>query len=290
MRATVSYFQKQKEKSIPITMLTAYDTTSAQLAEAAGVTTLLVGDSMGMVVQGRENTVSVTIENIIYHTQLVVRSTQKAFIIADLPFMSYNISIKQAMTNAARCLQEGGAQSVKLEGGVRMAKTIRKLTQNGIPVLAHIGLTPQAVHSLGGWKVQGKTKEGAQQLIEDAEAVQEAGAYAVVLELVPAELAQIISKRLTIPTIGIGAGAGCDGQVQVFHDILGLLNGFVPKHTRQFAQLANPITEAIAQYKADVEARIFPTAQNAPSIDDETLDSIYGLLGASKPHADLPHD
>jgi 3-methyl-2-oxobutanoate hydroxymethyltransferase len=207
-----------------------------------------------------------------------------------MPFMSYNISWQQAMTNAARCLQEGGAQSVKLEGGVRMAKTIRKLSQNGIPVLAHIGLTPQSVHSLGGWKVQGKTKQGAQLLLDDADAIQEAGAYAVVLELVPAELAQLISQRLTIPTIGIGAGPGCDGQVQVLHDILGLIEGFIPKHARQFTQLAAPIRQAIAQYKTDVQGRVFPTAQNAPSIDEETLEAIYGLVKAIQPNAALPHD
>lgn len=279
MRTTVSYFQKQKEAGIPLTMLTAYDATSARIAERAGIRTLLVGDSLGMVVQGHENTIPVTLEDIIYHTRMVIRGTQEAFVISDMPFMTYNLTIEQALTNAARCLQEGGAQSVKLEGGLRMAETIRRISENGIPVLAHIGLTPQSVHSLGGWKVQGKTAEGAARLIEDALAVQEAGAYAVVLELVPAELAALISKKLTIPTIGIGAGPGCDGQVQVFHDVLGLIEDFVPKHARQYTQTAQTMREALAALKRDIEARTFPTAQNAPSIDSEVLESIYSIIG-----------
>jgi 3-methyl-2-oxobutanoate hydroxymethyltransferase len=259
-------------------MLTAYDATSARIAEAAGIQTLLVGDSLGMVVQGHDNTVPVTIADIIYHTRLVTRSTSKAFVVADMPFMSYSVSMEQALTNAARCLQDGGAQSIKLEGGERSAETIHVITQSGIPVLAHIGLTPQSVHSLGGWRVQGKTAEGAKQLIDDALAVQEAGAFAVVLELVPAELATIISKQLTIPTIGIGAGPGCDGQVQVFHDVVGLVQDFVPKHARQYMQGAIAMQEAIASLKSDVESRAFPTEENAPSIDEETLDSIYGSV------------
>jgi 3-methyl-2-oxobutanoate hydroxymethyltransferase len=279
MRTTVSYFQKQKDSKIPITMLTAYDATSARLAEKAGIEVLLVGDSLGMVIQGHENTVPVTLEDILYHSKIVVRSTQKAFIISDLPFMTYHLSPEQALMNAARCLQEGGVNSVKLEGGERMAETIRRLSENGIPVMAHIGLTPQSVHSLGGWRVQGKTLAGAQQLVKDADILQEAGAYAVLLELVPAELASFISQRLIIPTIGIGAGAGCDGQVQVFHDILGLTEDFVPKHARQYAQSALMMREALQTYKKEVEARTFPTAQNAPSIKEDIIETLYGLLG-----------
>jgi len=278
MRTTVRYFQSQKENHNPITMITAYDATTARIAETSGIRTILVGDSLGMVVQGHENTIPVTLEHIIYHTQLVIRATQEAFVIADMPFMSYNLSPEQALTNAARCLQEGGAQSVKLEGGLRMMDTIHNLAQNGIPVLAHIGLTPQAVHSLGGWRVQGKSKEGAAQLIEDAEAVQEAGAYAVVLELVPASLAEYISQRLTIPTIGIGAGPGCDGQVQVFHDIVGLIDNFVPKHARQYLQAAALMRDALSNYMADVANRAFPTEQNSPSLSDDVLESIYSTI------------
>lgn len=276
MRTTVRYFQGQKEQKIPITMLTAYDATQARLVEKAEIQTILVGDSLGMVIQGHDTTLQVTLDHVIYHTQMVVRATQTAFIIADMPFMSYNLSTQQALSNAARCLQEGGAQSVKLEGGERMATTIQALTQNGIPVLAHIGLTPQAVHSLGGWRVQGKTPDGARQLLRDAEAVQAAGAYAVVLELVPAELAARISQSLSIPTIGIGAGVGCDGQVQVFHDILGLIEGFIPKHARQYMQAAPAMIEAIHQYREEVENRDFPTAKHAPSLDDDVLEALYG--------------
>lgn len=278
MRTTVSYFQKQKDSGVPISMLTAYDATAAQLVEAGGVRTILVGDSLGMVIQGHDNTVPVTLDNIIYHTQLVVRGTQKAFIVSDMPFMSYNISPQQALKNAARCLQLGGSQSVKVEGGERMADTIHTISSNGIPVLAHIGLTPQSVYSLGGWKVQGKTEDGARQLIADAKAVQAAGAYAVVLELVPTPLAELISQTLTIPTIGIGAGAGCDGQVQVFHDILGLIPDFSPKHAKQFATLGKSAIDAVAQYRSEVEARTFPTEANAPSLQDDVLESVYSVI------------
>jgi 3-methyl-2-oxobutanoate hydroxymethyltransferase len=282
MRLTVSYFQKQKDKGQPITMLTAYDATSARLAERAGIETILVGDSLGMVVQGHQNTIPVTLEHILYHTQLVIRSTERPFVVADMPFMTYNLSPQQALQNAARCLQEGGAQAVKLEGGLRMAKTIQKLIKNGIPVLAHIGLTPQSVHSLGGWKVQGKSKEGAKLLLADAKAVEAAGAFAVVLELVPAEIATLISQQLTIPTIGIGAGPGCDGQVQVFHDVLGFFDERVPKHTKQYMQGGAQILTALTQYKAEVEAREFPTAQNAPSAESDILEAVYSSLDQPK--------
>lgn len=279
MRTNITYFEKQKSKGIPIAMVTAYDATSAQLAERAGIQTILVGDSLGMVIQGNETTLPVTLDEMLYHTRMVVRGTQKAFIIGDMPFMTYNISPDEALRNAGRFLQEAGAQSVKLEGGVRMAPTIRRLVENGIPVLAHIGLTPQSVHQFGGWRVQGKTTDAAARLIEDAEAVQEAGAYAVVLELVPSELAELISKRLMIPTIGIGAGAGCDGQVQVWHDILGLIIEDTPrKHTRRYTEAGLNILQALSGYKADVESRQFPTAANASSLDESVLDSLYGTL------------
>lgn len=277
MRINVSYFQKQKNNHVPITMLTAYDATTARLAEQVGIKTLLVGDSLGMVVQGHETTIPVTLDEMLYHTKMVVRGTEKAFIIGDMPFMSYNISPDQALQNAARFLQEAGAQSVKLEGGVRMASTIRRLVENGIPVLAHIGLTPQSVHRFGGWRVQGKTSKDAMQLIEDAEAIQEAGAYAVVLELMPSELGKVISERLAIPTIGIGAGAGCDGQVQVFHDIIGLLND-PPKHARQYVQAGQLIKDAITHYKEDVEKRTFPTEANAFQMEEEALQGLYGTV------------
>lgn len=271
MRVSVRYFQQQKEQGGPIVMLTAYDATMARIAEQAGVHVLLVGDTLGMVVQGHDTTIPVTLEEMLYHTRLVVRGTERVFIIGDLPFMTYNVSSDQALANAARFLQQAGAQSVKLEGGRHMAPTIHRLVENGIPVMAHIGLTPQSVHQIGGWRVQGRTKAAAARLLDDAKAVEEAGAYAVVLELVPTELAALISQRLQIPTIGIGAGPGCDGQVQVVHDILGLFEAFVPKHTHQYAQLGEAMRAAIATYKTEVEQRLFPTPAHAASIDTGLL-------------------
>ena len=271
MRVSVSYFQQHKTQGIPIVMLTAYDATTARLAEQAGIQILLVGDTLGMVVQGHDTTVPVTLDEMLYHTRLVVRGTERAFVIGDLPFMTYNISAEQAMTNAARFLQQAGAQSVKLEGGRHIAPTIQRLVQNGIPVMAHIGLTPQSVHQIGGWRVQGRTRAAATRLMDDARAVADAGAYAVVLELVPTELATLISQRLPIPTIGIGAGPGCDGQVQVVHDILGLYEAFVPRHTQQYAKLGETMRSAMAAYKTDVEQRLFPTTAHAASIDADLL-------------------
>ena len=271
MRVSVSYFQQHKTQGIPIVMLTAYDATTARLAEQAGIQILLVGDTLGMVVQGHDTTVPVTLDEMLYHTRLVVRGTERAFVIGDLPFMTYNISAEQAMTNAARFLQQAGAQSVKLEGGRHIAPTIQRLVQNGIPVMAHIGLTPQSVHQIGGWRVQGRTRAAATRLMDDARAVADAGAYAVVLELVPTELATLISQRLPIPTIGIGAGPGCDGQVQVVHDILGLYEAFVPRHTQQYAKLGEAMRSAMATYKTDVEQRLFPTVAHATSIDVDLL-------------------
>lgn len=271
MRTTVRYFQQQKDKGVPIAMVTAYDATMARLAEKAGIQVLLVGDSLGMVVQGHDTPLPVTLDDMLYHTRMVVRGTERAFVIGDLPFMTYNISSDQALANAARFLQQAGAQSVKLEGGVHMAPTIRRLVDNGIPVMAHIGLTPQSVHRIGGWRVQGRTAEEAARLMADARAVEDAGAYAVVLELVPTQLAAAISTRLRIPTIGIGAGPGCDGQVQVFHDLLGLFEEFVPKHTHQYANVGQTIQAALATYKTEVEQRLFPTTAHAASINEELL-------------------
>ena len=271
MRTSVRYFQQHKEQGIPIVMLTAYDATSARLAEQAGIEVLLVGDTLGMVIQGHDTTLPVTLDEMLYHTRLVVRGTEKAFVVGDLPFMTYNVSPEQALTNAARFLQQAGAHSVKLEGGVHMAPTIRRLVDNGIPVMAHIGLTPQSVYRLGGWRVQGRTAAGAAQVLADALAVEEAGAFAVVLELLPTALATLLSQRLRIPTIGIGAGPGCDGQVQVWHDMLGLFETFVPRHTKQYATLGASIREALSAYKTEVETRQFPTATHAASMDESLL-------------------
>jgi 3-methyl-2-oxobutanoate hydroxymethyltransferase len=270
-RLTIKDIQKMKDEHEPIVMLTAYDATSARVAEAADMPLILVGDTLGMVVQGHDSTIPVTMEHMIYHTEIVSRVTQKPLIVGDMPFMTYTISPEQAMQNAARLMQEGKASCVKLEGGVTMASTIKRIVDVGIPVMAHIGLTPQSVNQFGGFRVQGKQIESARQLLRDAEAVQEAGAFAVVLELVPTKLASLISETLTIPTIGIGAGIGCDGQVQVFHDILALFDDFVPKHTKQFANIGEAMREAVRQYKAETLARTFPTDDNSFSMSDEVI-------------------
>ena len=222
-RLTIRSIQKMKDESQPITMLTAYDATSARIAEAADIPMILVGDTLGMVVQGHESTIPVKLEHMIYHAEIVTRVTTKPFIVGDLPFMTYSISPEQALENSGKLMQQAGVSAVKLEGGETLAPTIKRITAAGIPVMAHIGLTPQSVNQFGGFRVQGKQLDSARQLIRDAQAVQDAGAFAVVLELVPSRLSALITEKLTIPTIGIGAGVGCDGQVQVFHDIFGVI-------------------------------------------------------------------
>jgi 3-methyl-2-oxobutanoate hydroxymethyltransferase len=271
MRVSIRDIQKMKADREPIVMLTAYDATSARLSEAAGVPLLLVGDSLGMVMQGHDVPIPVTLDHIIYHAQIVTRVTQKALIVGDMPFMSYNVSIEQALTNCARLMQESGVEAVKMEGGEYLAETIRRVTQAGIPVMAHIGLQPQSVHQVGGMRVQGRDVETARQLIRDAEAIEQAGAFAVVLESVPAPLAELITQKLRIPTSGIGAGVGCDGQVQVFHDILGLFEDFIPRHTKRYAELGAAIREAVAQYAQDVRERKFPAAENSFTMKEEVL-------------------
>ncbi len=270
-RTTVMDLARMKAEGEKIPMITAYDYTSARLADVAKIPVVLVGDSLGMVVLGYDSTLPVTMEDMIHHTKAVARGTKEALLVADMPFMSYQIDPAQAMANAGRLLQEGGAQSVKLEGGRQMAGTVRRIVDCGIPVMGHIGLTPQSVHAFGGYRVQGRGIKEAEGLILDAEALQEAGAYALVLELVPAPLAELISRRLTIPTIGIGAGPGCDGQVQVLHDMLGLFTDFVPKHAKQYANLGQIIQEAFWQYAQEVRQGAFPTSKESFTMDPETL-------------------
>jgi 3-methyl-2-oxobutanoate hydroxymethyltransferase len=229
-RLTVEEIQAKKAAAEKIVMLTAYDFPSARIAEEGGVDIILVGDSLGMVVLGYESTLPVTMEDMIHHTKAVVRGSERALVVTDLPFMSYQTSIEDALRNAGRLLQEGGCQAVKLEGGVHMAETVRRLVQVGIPVVGHIGLTPQSINQLSGYKVQGRTPEAAERLVEDAVALQQAGAFCIVLETIPAPLAELISSRLRIPTVGIGAGAGCDGQVQVWHDLHSYATTFLPRH------------------------------------------------------------
>lgn len=278
MRLTIRDLQRMKDEDEPIVLLTAYDATSARASEAAGVPALLVGDTLGMVVQGHDSTIPVTLEHIIYHCEIVSRVTQKPLIIGDMPFMTYSITAEQALANAARLIQEGKANCVKLEGGEFMAPTIRRIVEAGIPVMAHIGLTPQSVHQFGGFKVQGRELDAARRLIRDAEAVQAAGAFSVVLELVPAPLSQLITERLRIPTIGIGAGDGCSGQVQVFHDILALFDAFLPRHAKQYAQVGEIMRAAIAQYVAEVKDHQFPAPTNAFTMDASTIATLRAEL------------
>jgi 3-methyl-2-oxobutanoate hydroxymethyltransferase len=274
MRVTIRDLKQMKRRGEKITMITAYDYTSAKLVEKAEVPIILVGDSLGQVMLGYDSTVPVTMDEMVHHIKSVVRGTEKAHIVGDLPFLSYHADVSEAIRNAGRLLKEGGCQSVKLEGGSRMAETVSRITQSGIPVIGHIGLTPQAVNQLSGYRVQGKTSKDAVRLMEDARALEDAGAYAIVLELVPAELSQLITERLSIPTIGIGAGVHCDGQVQVIHDMLGLSTDFTPKHARRFAHLGDAITNAVSEYSKQVKSGSFPTADESFSMQQEVIDEI----------------
>jgi 3-methyl-2-oxobutanoate hydroxymethyltransferase len=275
-RITVDDIKGMKQRGERVVMLTAYDYPSARLAEEAGVDMILVGDTLGMVVLGYDSTVPVTMEDMVHHTKAVVRGSERAMVVGDMPFMSFQTGFEDAMRNAGRMLKETGCQAVKLEGGVHMAETVRRLVQVGIPVVGHIGLTPQSVNQLSGFKVQGKTPEAAERLMEDAVALQQAGAFCIVLELIPAPLAKLISQRLRVPTIGIGAGAGCDGQVQVWHDILALYSAFTPKHAKQYAQIGEAIREAIERYAAEVRSGEFPTQKESFRMDEKVLQELAG--------------
>ena len=278
MRLTIKDLQDMKARGEKIPMMTAYDYTSGKLLEQAGIPLMLVGDSLGMVVLGYDSTVPVTMGDMLHHIKTVVRGTEKAHIVGDLPFMSYHAEVSEAIRNAGRILKEGGAQSIKLEGGQEMAETVNRIVKSGIPVMGHVGLTPQSVNQLGGYRVQGKTISDAIRLMEDTRALEEAGAYAVVLECVPAALAQMITDRLGIPTIGIGAGAGCDGQVQVLHDFLGLFTDFLPKHARRYANLAETIQDAASQYISDVHLGKFPTDKESYKMSQSVLDELAGKV------------
>ena len=275
MKNTVATFKKMKNEGTKISMLTAYDYSTAKLVDEAGINSILVGDSLGMVMLGYEDTLSVTMEDMIHHTAAVARGAKNAFVVGDMPFMSYEVSVEQAVINAGRLMKEGRANAVKLEGGVRVAEQIKAITKAGIPVCAHIGLTPQSVNAFGGFKVQGKTAEAAQQMVEDALAVQEAGAFAVVLECVPAKLAAIISEKLDIPTIGIGAGAGCDGQVLVYQDMLALFSDFKPKFVKHFGNIGPQMTAAFKAFDEEIKAGTFPSEAHTFKIDEEALEKLY---------------
>ena len=252
---TIDQFAERKQSGQPIVVLTAYDYTSAHIAEAAGVDVLLVGDSLAMTVQGRENTLAVSLREMIYHTRLVTRAAQKAFVVTDLPFMTYHEDARQAIRSAGRCIKQGRSHAVKLEGGERMAATIEAVVNAQIPVVGHIGLTPQSVNTFGGFKVQRERD----QLIADAKAVENAGACALVIEAVPSAIAAEITAAVTIPTIGIGAGPKCDGQVLVFHDLLGLFGAFQPKFVKRYANLGASAEEAVSKWAADVRSGAFPS-------------------------------
>ena len=270
-RVTVDDIKQMKGRGEKVVMLTAYDYPSSRLAEEAGVDIILVGDTLGMVVLGYDSTLPVTMEDMLHHSKAVVRGSQRAMVVGDMPFMSYQTGLDDAMRNAGRFLQEAGVQAVKLEGGVHMAETVRRLVQVGIPVVGHIGLTPQSVNQLSGYKVQGRTPEAAERLMEDAIALQQAGAFCIVIETIPAPLAKLISQRLRVPTIGIGAGAGCDGQVQVWHDLLALYSAFVPKHAKQYAQIGEAIKAAISAYASEVRSGAFPTSKESFRMDEAAL-------------------
>ena len=276
MRVTIRDLKEMKDRGEKIAMMTAYDYTSARILEEAGIPVLLVGDSLGQVVLGYDSTVPVTMDEMVHHVKAVVRGTQRCHVVGDMPFMSYQADAAEAMRNAGRLLKEGGAQSVKLEGGRHTADTVHRMVESGIPVMGHIGLTPQAVNQLGGYRVQGRSARAAVEVIEDARALEEAGAYAIVLECVPTPLAAMITERVSVPTIGIGAGPNCDGQVQVFHDLLGLLTDFAPRHARRYAGLAGAIGEAVMQYAADVQAGTFPSDEESYSMKQGVLDELIG--------------
>ena len=278
MRTTTDKIQAMKRKGEKIPMLTAYDYSTARLVDEAGIPLILVGDSLGQVMLGYPSTVHVTMEEMLHHTKAVVRGTQSALIVGDMPFMSYHISIEESLRNAARFIQEGGTQAVKVEGGQAVADTVRRIVECGIPVMGHIGLTPQSVHQLGGYKVQGKTASAALRLLHDALALQEAGVFSVVLETVPVPVAQLITERLHIPTIGIGAGPYCDGQVQVFHDILGLFRDFVPRHAKQYAHLGDAIVAALTQYAGEIRGQTFPTEEHSHPLDETVLQELLAAI------------
>jgi 3-methyl-2-oxobutanoate hydroxymethyltransferase len=275
---TTSTFRARKAAGQRIVMVTAYDVSSARLADAAGVDAVLVGDSLGMTVLGYDSTLPVTMHDMVSATAAVVRGTKRALVVADMPFMSFQVSPEDALRNAGRLLGEGGAGAVKLEGGETMAETVRRLTETGIPVMGHVGLTPQSVHQLGGYKVQAKEAAGAERLLADCRALQDAGAFAIVLECIPTEIASLVSAELDVPTIGIGAGASCDGEVQVLHDLLGLGGDFLPRHAKRYAHVGEIIREAVAAYADDVRSGAFPGEDQTVHMDARVLDEVRGLV------------
>ena len=281
MKNTVATFQEMKQKGEKISMLTCYDYSTAKLMDEAGVNSLLIGDSLGNVILGYEDTLSVTMEDMIHHTAPVARGAKNALVIADMPFMSYQASVYDAVTNAGRLMKEGRANAVKLEGGAAVCEQIRAIVDAGIPVCAHLGLTPQSINAFGGHKVQGKSAEAAREILEDAKRIEEAGAFAVVLECIPADLARKISETISIPTIGIGAGPGCDGQVLVYQDMLGMNMDFTPKFAKQFDNIGERMVDAFRTYMNEVQNGTFPTEKQS-FVKSDCSDEYLAKLDAEK--------
>ena len=274
MRKTISDFLSAKKNHEKIAMLTAYDYSTAKLIDQAGIDSILVGDSLGMVMMGYKDTLPVTMENMLHHTAAVSRAVENAMVVADMPFMSYQTSVYDALKNAGRFIQEGGANAVKLEGGVKFAPHIRAICDASIPVMGHIGLTPQSVNAFGGFKVQGKSLEQAKMLIDDAKALEDAGAFSIVLECVPKKLADIITQAVSIPTIGIGAGSGCDGQILVYHDMLGMYSGVSPKFAKRFGEVGEMMKKCFAEYVSEVKQQEFPSEEHTFKIDNSIIEQI----------------
>ena len=275
MKNTTTSIMQMKHSGNKISMLTAYDYTTARLLDEAGVNTILVGDSLGNVVLGYEDTISVTMEDMIHHSAAVARGAKNALVVTDMPFMSYQTGVYDAVVNAGRLMKEGRAGAVKLEGGAEICPQIEAIVAAGIPVVSHLGLTPQSINAFGGFKVQGKTEAAAKKLIEDAKAIEAAGAFAVVLECVPAKLAKLVTDSIQIPTIGIGAGAGCDGQVLVIYDMLGMFSDFKPKFVKHFAHAGDVIREAVKSYIEEIDNGTFPAEEHCYKIDDEIIEKLY---------------
>lgn len=275
MKNTVSTICEQKLRGDKITMLTAYDYSTAKLMDEAGINSILIGDSLGNVILGYEDTLSVTMEDMLHHTRAVARGAKNALVVADMPFMSYQTSVYDAVVNAGRLIKEGRAQAVKLEGGAEVCEQIRAIVDASIPVVAHLGLTPQSINVFGGFKVQGKTEEAAKKLVADAKAIEKAGAFAVVLEGIPAKLAQIVTDTISIPTIGIGAGAGCDGQVLVYQDMLGMFSDFTPKFVKKYANVGEIMTQAFKEYISEVKSGAFPLEEHSYKISDDIIEKLY---------------
>jgi 3-methyl-2-oxobutanoate hydroxymethyltransferase len=274
MRVSINQIREMKQKGEKFTMITAYDYSTAKIVDESGIPMILVGDSLGMVMLGYETTLPVTMEIMLHHTKAVVRGTENALIVGDMPFMTYHVNVEDCIRNAGRFIQEAGCQAIKLEGGVSVAEKVKRVVDCGIPVMGHIGLTPQSINAFGGFKVQGKTPDAAKKILDDAIALEQAGVFSIVLEVVPTPLATLITEKVSVPTIGIGAGPGCDAQVQIINDILGSYTDFVPKHAKQYVKLADIMGKALSEYDKEVKEGTFPTEKQSFTMDESLLDEL----------------